>query len=105
MPPVAPAVAVVDEQALDDEWARELAIALPQQMLDMQLMASGGGFASLSDKWAAQERIEQACAEIARQTAYNVAPEPAAQSVAGMRERLDELQEQCRVRMKERPQD
>ncbi|AVD93681.1 type IV secretion protein DotL [Pseudomonas sp. SWI36] len=101
--PVTPAIAPVDEQELDDEWARELAMVVPQQMLDMQLMASGEGFASLSDKWAAQERIEQTCAEIARQTDYSVTPEPAAQGVAGMRERLNDLQAKCRLMMKEQP--
>lgn len=53
---------------------RELAIVMPKQMLDMQVMAAGEGFASLSDKWAAEERIREACDAIARETAYSVAP-------------------------------
>jgi intracellular multiplication protein IcmO len=101
--PEVPAVAAADEQTLDDEWARELAIVMPKQMLDMQVMAAGEGFASLSDKWAAEERIREACDAIARETAYSVAPAPEAQDVAGMRERLNELQAQCRALMKNKP--
>lgn len=103
MAPEVPAVAAADEQTLDDEWARELAIVMPKQMLDMQVMAAGEGFASLSDKWAAEERIREACDAIARETAYSVAPAPEAQDVAGMRERLNELQAQCRALMKNKP--
>ena len=101
--PVAPAVAAAEAPALDDEWARELAIVMPQQLLDMQVMAAGEGFASLSDKWAAEERIKEVCDVIARETAYHVSPEPEPQDVAGMRKRLSDLQAQCRAMMKDRP--
>ncbi|UDU80712.1 TraM recognition domain-containing protein [Pseudomonas sp. HN2-3] len=100
---VAPVVAAPDEKVLDAAWEGELAIAEPQQLLDMQLMAAGEGFESLSDKWAAQERIQTTCDAIARETAYVIAPEPEALGVAGVRKQLSDLDARCRELIKVQP--
>ncbi|MNH32866.1 hypothetical protein D3C79_933390 [compost metagenome] len=69
----------------------------------MQLMAAGEGFESLSDKWAAQERIQTTCDAIARETAYVIAPEPEALGVAGVRKQLSDLDARCRELIKGQP--
>ena len=68
-----------------------------------KLMAAGEGFESLSDKWAAQERIQTTCDAIARETAYVIAPEPEALGVAGVRKQLSDLDARCRELIKGQP--
>jgi len=86
---------MLDDDKSDDAWEDELEVAEREQMLDMEVMSSGQPFESLSEKWAAEDRIKDARAAIARETTYILPPEPEPVELADMRNQLSDLNQIC----------
>lgn len=91
---------MLDDMAPEDEWENELRIAESEQMLEMEMLASGEAYGSLSEKWAAQERIQRTRDAIARETAYILPPEPSSMPLEAVKGQLNELNSLCRDMMK-----
>jgi intracellular multiplication protein IcmO len=91
-----------DVEQKDDEIAiyDEMAVAERDQMLDAEMSASGEGFASLEDKFAAEDRIAQVQEHIDDGTNYPVDPMPQPKSVQEMRLSLAEIAELCEKEVK-----
>lgn len=91
-----------DVEQKDDEIAiyDEMSVAERDQMLDAEMSASGEGFASLEDKFAAEDRIAQVQEQIDDGTNYPVDPMPEAKSVQELRLTLSEIAERCKQEVK-----
>lgn len=83
------------EQEEEPDWADELSIADREAMLDMEVVARGGGFESLEERWAVEDRITAAQETIAEQTAYMVPPEPDAVTIEQAQSNLNDLANMC----------
>lgn len=92
---------MIEEIPPEEEWESELQIAEKQDMLDMEVLARNEPYDSLSDKWAAEDRIQQTRNMMARETAYIHPPEPDAQPLEAVRGRLSDLDSICRDMMKD----
>lgn len=91
-----------DVQQKDDEATiyDEMAIAERNQMLDAE-MASGEGFESLEDKFAAEDRIAEMQEQIDDGTNYPVDPIPEPKSVQELRLTMSDLAALCRQEVKD----
>jgi len=92
---------LLEDMAPEEEWENELRLAETQDMLDMELLASGEAYDSMSDKWAAEERIQRTRDAIARETAYIHPPEPESMPIESVKHRLTDLDSLCRNMMKD----
>ncbi len=85
----------------DTDWEDDpLSVADRDAMLEMEIVARGQPFDSMEERWAAQDRIDQAQEAIAHQTAYIHPPEPAPISIEQASNSLDEIANQCQQIMK-----
>jgi len=92
-----------DVENKDDEIAiyDEMAVAERDRMLDAEMSSSAEGFASLEEKFAAEDRIALLQEQIDDGTNYPVDPTPQAKSLQEMRLTLSEIAELCKQQVKD----
>jgi len=74
-----------------EEWAQELEVANRNKLLDMEILAAGEGFASLGEKWAAEEAISRTRVTIANETSYTDPPVPEPVTLETATEQLNSM--------------
>ena len=91
---------MLDDIPAEEDWENELMVADREKLLDLQLAASNAPFTTLSEKWDAEDRINEIRCEIERETLYIAPPEPVALDLATATDKLDDLSALCHELMK-----
>jgi len=60
----------------EEGWADDLSVAAREKLLEMEVVARGGPFESLSEKWQTEEQIQEVRHQIERETSYIDPPTP-----------------------------
>lgn len=79
----------------EPDWDNELSVADRDSMLEMEVVAKGQAFDSLEERWAAEDRINEAQKNIAAQTIYMDPPEPDAVTIEQAQSNLNDLANMC----------
>jgi intracellular multiplication protein IcmO len=86
---------MIDGMPAEDEWEDELKIADRQKLLEMEILATGEAFASLGEKWATEDEIEETQKTISSATSYMDPPEPYPIDINAATGKLNDLTATC----------
>ena len=92
---------MIDAAPTDEQWENELSLADRNQLLELEVIATGQTFSSLEEKFKAEERIEQTRREMAKETDYITPPVPKPVEVSQLQDNMSILGVKCLGMVKE----